>query len=181
MRHSSLAQWSKTVCEQIVQQKAALRWIVGLFEKYNISYQIVGGLAVLAYGGTRSLNDIDVYIDFNKAGDSFFKEIRDHIAWGPATIREQGWDLTYLKANYHGQKLEIADSGAPTYIKNGNTGAWASLTISYESSVLREVLGQKIMIMPATQLSAYKTILDRSFDSQDVAELQLHIDCKISE
>lgn len=169
------------MCEQIVQQKAALRWIVGLFEKYHISYQIVGGLAVLAYGGTRTLNDIDVYIDFSKAEDAFFKEICEHVTWGPAAIREQGWDLTYLKANYHGQKLEIADSGTPTFIKNGSTGEWTELLIDYETSISRTVLDQIIEVMPVIQLSTYKRILDRPFDKQDVYELQFHQDVSHSQ
>ncbi|MCG7521513.1 nucleotidyltransferase [Ruegeria sp. Ofav3-42] len=160
--------------DHISRQSAALGWIVGLFEKHLISYQVVGGLAVLAYGGTRPLNDIDVYIDFSQASDAFFEEIRETITWGPEAIKELGWDLTYLKANFRGQKLEIADSGTKTRIQNRSTGEWVELPIDYESSVRRNVLGYEILVMPASQLSAYKTVLGRPFDKQDVYELQSH-------
>lgn len=43
--------------------QAALHWIVGKLTSRNIPFAIVGGLAAIAYGSSRSLNDIDMDVE----------------------------------------------------------------------------------------------------------------------
>ena len=40
----------------------ALRWMVGIFSSVSAPYQLVGGCAARAYGATRPVHDIDVYV-----------------------------------------------------------------------------------------------------------------------
>ena len=53
--------------------KKALTWIVRVLRKYKVSFQISGGFAARAYGATRELADIDIYIPnkaFDKTGEA---------------------------------------------------------------------------------------------------------------
>jgi len=80
------------------------------------------------------------------------------------------WDLTYLKLDYCEQPIEIGDSGS-LKIQDGRTGQWVAQHIDYRSSVPRSVLGRTVDVIPAAQLIAYKTLLDRDVDRQDVRDL----------
>ncbi len=89
--------------------KKALKWIISLFEKNKIQYQIAGGLAAKAYGATRELADIDFYVsgmDFHKA----CQLSKDFLTWGPEVWKSKEWDCEFVKIMYQGQKIEIGNS-----------------------------------------------------------------------
>ncbi|MFS4436824.1 hypothetical protein ACMA5I_01285 [Paracoccaceae bacterium GXU_MW_L88] len=148
---------------------AALAWIVSEIEAAGLPYQIVGGLAARAYGATRALHDIDLYVPFEGDRD-FIDSIAPSIIWGPETLVEGPWSLTYVKLDHAGQRIEI---GSPDRLalRDGRTGAWMPQEIDFASSVRREVLGQTVWVMPRAALIAYKTILHRDVDLDDIAEI----------
>ncbi|MEQ5872712.1 hypothetical protein J4E08_22905 [Sagittula sp. NFXS13] len=155
------------------KQQAALSWIVCEAKRHHLPYQVVGGLAALAHGGSRPLHDIDLYMPFgNPNWEKFLESTGEYVVWGPETIIDGQWDLTYLKINYHGQKIEIGDS-ADLRIQNYKTGEWIEQAIDYESSVSKSVLGCQIDVMPLGQLMAYKAILGRDVDQQDIRDMTL--------
>ncbi|MEM1077729.1 MAG: MazG-related protein [Pseudomonadota bacterium] len=154
------------------QQAEALRWITGTAAQHALPYQICGGLAVVSHGGSRPLHDIDLYMPFadpNWAG--FLDAVTPYLTWGPETVVEGQWDLTYLKLLYHGQKIEI---GAAEHIciQNKATGAWVPQRIDFETSETRSVLGAAIEVMPKAQLIAYKRLLAREVDLIDIRDLE---------
>lgn len=152
-------------------QRSALEWIVGQAKRHHMPYQIVGGLAALAHGGTRPLHDIDLYMPFgNPHWADFLVAIKKYVVWGPGSVVEGAWDLTYLKINYHGQKIEIGDA-VDLRIQNYKTGKWIEQVIDFGSSVSKSVLGCQIDVMPVSQLIAYKGILGRDVDLQDIRDL----------
>lgn len=87
----------------------ALAWIVGALRRHGVPHQAVGGLAARAYGARRPLNDIDFYVPFNRAA-GVLEEVRPFVVWGPEHHAGDEWDLTYLKIDYHGQRIELGDS-----------------------------------------------------------------------
>jgi len=152
-------------------QERALSWLTETIQRNQLPYQIVGGLAAIAHGGKRPLHDIDLYLPFDEAALAFFQEIEPYVTWGPEAVIEGQWDLTYLKLNYQGQKVEIGDS-RNVKIKDANSGAWVEKRIDFGTSVSRDILGNRVSVMPVAQLIAYKSILAREVDLQDIAELK---------
>lgn len=156
-----------------VTQHLALKWITQVATKHKLSYQIVGGLAAMAHGGSRPLHDIDLYMPFGDSNwPNFLSEIETYVTWGPASVVEGAWDLTYIKINYNGQKIEIGDC-ENLKIRDCQTGTWINQRIDFESSISRTILGCKIDVMPLSDLIAYKKLLGRDVDKQDVQELTL--------
>lgn len=107
---------------------------------------------------------------FGAQWPAFLDAIQDYVVWGPKAVVDSPWDITYVKINYHGQKIEIGDSSAPR-IQNGRTGEWIDQVIDFESSVAKTVLGCRIEVMPQDQLIADKKILARDVDLQDIRDI----------
>jgi len=153
------------------KQRSALEWILEKIGEHDLPYQIVGGLAVKAHGGSRPLHDIDLYMPMrDPRWPDFLAAIGTYLVWGPDAVVEGAWDLTYLKINYCGQKIEIGDS-ARLKIRSCKTGEWVEQFIDYRSSVSKPVFGCQVDVMPLDQLIAYKKILGREVDQQDIYEL----------
>ncbi|WP_424971229.1 hypothetical protein [Dinoroseobacter sp. S76] len=157
------------------EQAEALRWITGTAAQHALPYQVCGGLAALAQGGSRPLHDIDLYMPFaHPKWPEFLRAITPYLTWGPEAVVERQWNLTYLKLLYHGQKIEIG-AAEDTRIQDKVTGAWIPQVIDFEVSVRCDVLGCAIDVMPASQLIAYKRLLAREVDLIDICDLEAHL------
>ena len=151
-------------------QVKTLRWILDKLNTHQVPYQIVGGLAAIAHGATRPLADIDLYVDYGKSA-AFLAALRHHIYWGPSHEKDAHWDITYLKLNHLGQKLEIGDSNNAQYF-DSVTKQWTPQAIDYRASVKKIVYNCAIDVMPLPQLIAYKSALSREVDVQDIEAIQ---------
>ncbi|WP_424975057.1 hypothetical protein [Dinoroseobacter sp. S124A] len=131
----------------------------------------MGGLAAIAHGGTRPLHDIDLYMPFDHPRwPGFLAAIRPHVTWGPEKVVEGPWDLSYLKLLHGRQKIEIG-AAERTRILDHATGTWVRQVIAFDRSVIRCVLGCEVAVMPAAQLIAYKRLLGRDVDLEDIRAL----------
>jgi hypothetical protein len=124
----------------------ALAWIIERLRQHDVAYQVVGGLAARAYGAHRPLVDIDFYVPFDKA-TALLEEVRPFITWGPEHHTGDKWDLTYLKVEYRGQRIE------------------------YEDSTSVCVFGVEVEVMPKDELIRYKRHLGREVDLIDIEQL----------
>ena len=70
----------------------ALEWIEDKFRKYDTPRLYCGGLAVKAYGGTRPLNDIDVFVP-DVTFWPLVEALKDHIRKPAIRQCEAGWNL----------------------------------------------------------------------------------------
>ena len=148
---------------------AALSWVVGILRDHEVPYQIVGGLAAKIYGAPRPLVDIDLYAPLGRAKDAL-AAMAPHIIWGPAYYKDQSWDITFLKADYQGQRVEIGDSeGARFFDVAGRR--WVDQGIDYTASCRRIVAGLEVDVMPLPDLLAYKRLLGRPVDQLDCEAL----------
>jgi hypothetical protein len=102
----------------------ALAWIVGVLERHGVPYQVVGGLAARAYGAVRPIVDVDLYVPFDRAGAAL-EEIRPNVVWGPEHHAGEDWDLTFLKVDFRGQRVELGDSSSEPGSSIGVGSVWS--------------------------------------------------------
>ena len=151
----------------------ALSWIISLFNRYNIPYQICGGMAAKAYGATRPLVDIDFYAALQDS--PHFQQFMDEIQ--PYLIREfkphlsASWNILYLALDYQGMQIEIAESTTNPRFYNRRDGRWEEQLIDYAASTHIPLYGVEVAIMPEDELRAYKSMLDREVDHQDIEQI----------
>lgn len=151
---------------------AALRWVRGALDRAGVPFQVVGGLAARAHGGTRPVVDVDLYAPL---GTEAVDAMRDRLVWGPQRLRDDCWDLVFLKADHGRVRIEVGDvDSGPRYFDRSRH-VWTDQEIDLRRSVARRVFGVEMPVMPLNDLLAYKTALGRDVDRIDVAQLrQLH-------
>ncbi|CAN5648509.1 hypothetical protein BH24ACT22_BH24ACT22_10710 [soil metagenome] len=148
----------------------ALAWIIERLRQHDVAYQVVGGLAARAYGAHRPLVDIDFYVPFDKA-TALLEEVRPFITWGPEHHTGDKWDLTYLKIEYRGQRIELGDSSTTPRYFSAASGCWKRQRIEYEDSTSVCVFGVEVEVMPKDELIRYKRHLGREVDLIDIEQL----------
>ena len=149
--------------------RPALNWIVDYLEAQDIPYLICGGLAAQAYGGTRPLADIDLYVP-----DAFIDGIaamgREYLSFGPAHHRGEQWDLVYLQFSFGDQLVEVG-SDRNCRIREASSGEWHSKVLNFTRYQTLPVYGRRVRIMDKADLIAYKRILGRKVDLEDIRQL----------
>ena len=147
--------------------RRALAWIVAILRKHGLPFQVVGGLAARAYGATRPIADIDLYVPLDRAS-AFLVEIAPFNVWGPERYEDAHWSLVFLKIDYEGQRIEIGDSSSSPRIFNVGGGHWLDQVIDYENAQVKRILGVDVPVMPCRELVRYKLCLAREVDLADV-------------
>ena len=149
---------------------AALGWITGILTDRAIPYQVVGGLAARAHGGTRPLADIDMYVPDAALAD-IAAAAGEHVEQPPMHHKDEHWDLIYLRIRYGGWQIEAAGAESAR-VWDARSGEWAPAGIRFDASEMRDVDGVALHVMPRAQLIDYKEGLGREVDIQDVRELR---------
>lgn len=148
----------------------ALDWIVTILDAQEVPYQVVGGLAAHAHGGSRPLNDIDLYAPL--AGrHGLLQSLAPRTVWGPERFRDEAWDLVFMKLDFNGVRIEIGDSApAPRYFDRQRS-RWADQVIDFDASERISVFDVCVSVMPLQELLGYKAALGREVDLIDIKEL----------
>ena len=150
--------------------RQALSWTITLLNTYQVAYQIVGGLAAQAYGATRPLVDIDLYIALDTAQD-VLEAIQPYLTRPPLPHRSNAWDLVYLALEYEGVLIEIGDSSTHPRFFNRQDQRWEPQIIDYTTSQLISLYGIVVAVMPKAELIRYKAMLDREVDHLDIKQI----------
>lgn len=150
---------------------AAARWIASLLEQERIPYVVVGGLAARAHGATRPLADIDLYVP-TESLDTVARKASAHLTRPPARHVGDQWDIVFMQLEYAAQKIELGGADH-VRIASGATGTWVTQRIKLVSAVWMDTgLGVTMPVMPRDDLVAYKRLLAREVDLEDVAQLE---------
>ena len=114
--------------------------------------------------------DVDLYVPFDQA-QSALEEIRPNVVWGPEHHAGDEWDLTFLKADHGGQRVELGDSSSDPRFFDREKGSWIPQRVDYDAGVRVELLGVRAWVMPEEELVRYKRVLGRPVDLDDVAQI----------
>jgi hypothetical protein len=144
----------------------AFKWIVSFLKKNNIPFQISGGFAARLYGSTRPLFDIDIDIPDN-CFDKLIPFVKDYIVYGPKRFCDKSWDLLLMTLEYDNQKIDI--SGCNTIkLFNPETKQWEPCGEDINDTVEKEVYEVKVPVIKKQNLIAYKNIIRRPTDLEDI-------------
>ena len=155
-----------------MDRKRALVWIVGILKKNKIPFQVVGGLAARAWGSKRELWDIDLIVPEEALG-KLADLTKDYGVEGPDYSKsDESWqNYSYLELNYNEQNIEIAATTEETKIFDKQTKKWTPWIVDFSKSVMKEVEGLELPVMPLKSLLDYKKKLNRKVDKIDIMEL----------
>lgn len=150
--------------------KAGLIWITDILKKYQIPFQITGGLAPIVYGANRPLADIDIDIPDDQF-HHIINDVKPYIIFGPARFKSEKWDLMLMTLNYQGQEIDL--SGADSaYVLNAQIGAWIKLNENLTTAPVKKVFDLDFPIIPIKNLIYYKKILAREVDLIDINQIE---------
>jgi len=148
----------------------ALDWIIEYLESNTIPYVVCGGLAAQAYGSTRDLADVDIYVP-----DEYLYQIvqmgKNYVTYGPARYVDDEWDLTFVQFEFENQKVEIA-SDKECKILDSEIGEWHQEIIDFNQYKVCYIYDRPIKVMKKDDLISYKRKLNRQVDIEDIKQIQ---------
>ncbi len=150
--------------------KKSLQWITDLLNKLNIPFQIAGGLAAHIYGATREINDIDIDIP-EESFESVLPHIKKYITYGPAFHEDEHWKLWLITLNHEGQFIDLGGA-YKTVMFNHHTQSWQKLQADLSLAIFQNLWGITVPVISQEDLIAYKKILSREVDLQDIDEMR---------
>lgn len=148
----------------------ALNWIIDYLENDGIPYLVCGGLAAQAYGSTRELADIDIYVPDAKL-NQIAEMGQEYITKFPAHRESKSWSLTYAEFEFEGQKVEVC-SDKNCRIFDTTKNQWHDEKIDFSEYELCQVYGVSVKVMAKQSLLSYKNKLKRAVDIEDVNQIQ---------
>ena len=151
--------------------KQALSWIIKTLQRNKIKFNIIGGLASHAYGSKIRFNDIDLSMNLRDM-KKLERLKKDYVIVRPwnGTSSNNIWKGYIMKLNYNGITIEITES-ENTKIFNKKSGKWEKFPAGLKNSVIKNILGLKVPVMPKENLIDYKSKLGFPNDKLDLKHL----------
>ncbi|HAS00151.1 MAG: hypothetical protein US57_C0002G0048 [Candidatus Moranbacteria bacterium GW2011_GWC2_37_73] len=152
----------------------AFRWIVNIFKKHEIPFILAGGFSAKLYGSPRKLRDIDFDIPDDKLKE-IISDVKEFIVFGPEHYIDDVFDLTLLRLDYYGQKIDI---GGGTFAKtyNRKKNVWIKDSTNFLRYNLIDVFGIIIPVIKPKDLIRYKSKSPREEDFIDIIAVKKFIE-----
>ncbi len=149
------------------KQKAAIKYLINLFNKNNISYQVTGGLAAICYGAKRPLYDIDIDVN-SKSIPLLQKLLKRYIIGDYHHYQDDFFDMYLMKLNINGVSIDISQIENAYSLKNGKK---LKINSSLSNSHVVNMLNMNIKVQDVNELIEYKLMVGRDTDLLDVVNL----------
>lgn len=148
----------------------ALALVVGVLDRHAVVYQVGGGLAAHAWGATRPLVDLDLWVRFD-AATAALDELAPRAVVPEGRTQQAQWDVALIVHEVTGCRVELMDAASrPRY--RAAEGQWHELAVRLDEGVVLPVLGHPALVMPREQLAEVKRRMDREVDRLDLAALE---------
>lgn len=151
-------------------QKESLEWIISIFEKHDIPFQISGGLAAKIYGSTRPLNDIDIDIPQERIAD-ILEDVQEYVTYGPIQHKDEKWDVYLVALERNGQEFDIS-AAESAKVHDDATDTWIAIPTNPAQGNWVEYEGMRLPVMPKEELIAYKRYLNGEHQTVDIAAVR---------
>jgi len=149
--------------------KEAFLWIVSLFKKNKIPFQLTGGFAAKVYGSKRKHYDIDFEIP-GKYFKNILPEIKDYLVCKPRIYKSSSFQLPLITLKYKGENIDIADAdNQKMFVKNKKK--WVKTSTDLTDSSKKKIYGIIVPIEPKESLIEYKKAISRPEDIEDLKYL----------
>lgn len=150
--------------------KKALIWVTDTLKKHHVPFQITGGLAAIAYGANRPLEDIDIDIPDNQF-EKIMDDVKSYIIFGPKRFKNDKWDLMLMTLNYQGQDIDLSGADS-TRIYDEKAHEWILLNEDLLKATQKNIFDLDLPVIPLINLVYYKKILAREVDLIDIQQVE---------
>ncbi len=151
----------------------ALEWMIGIFNKYKIEYQIAGGFAAKLYGSPRPLNDIDFDIS-EKNFSTILPDISGYITFGPSRLNDGKWDCELITLNYRGQEIDLCGVDS-ILMSNKERTKWIPYPNQSLNSLDIKAEGFTLKVIHPRDLATYKKELDGEHQMVDIQAIEEYL------
>ena len=139
-----------------------------LLEMNRIPFIAIGGLASIAWGARRPLVDIDIqvkYSDLLAVKELFAEYLRVDIRH---YVTEK-WDIKQMVLAIDGIGVDICAAEDFYVVKDGKRYL---VDNSLDAPILKDIEGIRVPVLPKDRLMAYKRLIGRIVDLEDLAQLK---------
>lgn len=152
-----------------VAQREALRSVTDALRRQGITYHVTGGMAAISYGATRPLYDIDIEVhaaDMPRVRELFHRTIAKDLH----RLADGQFDLLLLTLNMGGVPVDI--NPVEYLFMETAEGRRVQIQSDLSRSTERTIDSITVRVQARDDLVAYKRLLGRPTDLQDVAEME---------
>ena len=150
------------------KQRSAIKYLVNLLNKNNVSYQATGGLAAICYGATRPLYDVDM--DINKKDIPLIQKLlKQYIIDDYHHYKDDFFDMYLMRLYINGVLVDISQIENAYSLTNGKK---IKINSNIANSKLMKIAGMNIQVQNVSELVEYKLMIGRDTDLSDVKEIQ---------
>lgn len=152
------------------KQQNVLVKVIEVLDENDIPYEVTGGLAAIFYGAKRPLFDIDIDIhkkDFPQVRELF----KDYVVEGQhQTLESEHFDIYAMALNIDGVDVDFsAAEDSYFWDKNGQKHRLDSTLKDYQEF---DFGGTRVRVCDKNGLIAYKRIIARNTDLEDIVQIQ---------
>ena len=152
----------------------AFKWIIAIFQKHEIPFQLSGGFAAKLYGSPREVRDIDFDVPTERINE-LIPDIKDFIVFGPKKFLSDAFDIALLiRLDYFGQKIDIG-GGSDSKTFDRKLDRWTEDKTGFSRFETKKIFGISVPVIKPEDLIEYKSKSPREEDLIDIEAVKKYL------